>query len=470
MTEINDREYENLVREGMTAARGGRRKLARRLLERAAAQNPTDPRVWLWLSATTDDAHEQRNYLEKAVASDPANAAAKKGLAILAEKLGEPVADLPQESLKDGYVAPDEEVFDPEKTFEAGTLTFECPSCGGRMRHDVEMHALVCESCGEALGTNQDRIADEAETPLDPALHTGLAHVWAASSHEIVCEQCGAHTFETPGVKTQTCPYCGSHQFVDSKQLQALVAPQVIGLFEIQEAEADKKLREWLNEGFFSPDDLSNDAGNFQLRPAYYPFWTFDGGVEIRWSAEVRENYSRSTSRNPEWRAVNGAEIEFFDDVLVPGVSAMALKDVLPIFPFKLKELVRFEQEHLAGWPAMAYDLPMSEASLLARETVIRNLRPKIHSRIMPGKEKRSVSIGAGQWTGLTYKHVLLPLWVGTFNYGSQSYRVFVNGQSGKVGGEKPRDAVKFYGIWAIGILLFVILGVIAAWLFLNLL
>ena len=80
---IGTKEYENLVREGINAAKAGKKKLASRLLKRAAAQNPYDARVWLWLTATTSEETEQREYLERAVAADPYNPAARRGLRAL---------------------------------------------------------------------------------------------------------------------------------------------------------------------------------------------------------------------------------------------------------------------------------------------------------------------------------------------------------------------------------------------------
>ena len=461
---FHDREYENLVREAITAARGRKFLLARRLLERAAGMNPTDTRVWLWLSATTRDPVEQRDFLEKAVAADPNNAAAKKGLAILAGQMGESVPDLPQKGLSDGYVPPDPEKIDPQRTFEGTTTTFACANCGGRLNHPPGMHEIVCEYCGHRQATGADYIADEAEMPFEPALQTGLAHAWAASAHEVVCEKCGAHSFEPSGVHTQRCPYCGSNQLVDSEQLDTLIDPQVIALFVIDQEQALAGAHKWLEEGYFTPDDLIARTAIRELRPAFYPFWTFDGGVEVRWTAEVRRTYGRSTRGNPEWELVKGFSVQFFDDVLIPGVSVLEQRFVDELAPFALKKVIGFEPEHLAGWPAMAYDRPLSDASLLAREIVMGQVRPKVRGQIEPGREKREVRIGAGSWSGVTYKHVLLPLWVGSFVYRGQTYRVFVNGQTGKVGGEKPKDRVKSAGLWLIGLSGLLLIAILVYW------
>ena len=65
---------------------------------------------------------------------------------------------------------------------------------------------------------------------------------------------------------------------------------------------------------------------------------------------------------------------------------------------------------------------------------------------------------GAGQWSGITFKHLLLPLWTGTYRYQGKEYRLMINGQMGKVAGKKPRDNVKVGIVTAGGVLLTLLL------------
>jgi hypothetical protein len=91
----------------------------------------------------------------------------------------------------------------------------------------------------------------------------------------------------------------------------------------------------------------------------------------------------------------------------------------------------------------MTYDRPLAKASLLARERVVKDLRQQLYNRVAPGRQKRGLRTGGVDWSDMTFKYVLLPLWIGTYHYQGKPYRVFVNGQTGKVSGEKPRDMLK---------------------------
>ena len=46
-------------------------------------------------------------------------------------------------------------------------------------------------------------------------------------------------------------------------------------------------------------------------------------------------------------------------------------------------------------------------------------------------------------WSQETFKHILLPVWTAAYKYNGKSFRFVVNGQTGKVQGERPWSAWK---------------------------
>ena len=445
---LRNRNYESLVQDGIGAARAGNRALARRLLERAALMNGADSRIWLWLSSTTDDPAEQASYLERAVAADPSNAAARRGLVMLSEKLDK------------SRLMPEGTAYVPQgqtEIQEANGQAYQCPQCGGQLAYDIQRGNLTCKSCGYVREVEERLAADSRETTMDFVMPTTRAHRWAESQQQVACEQCGAITMLPAEQATDRCPYCGSNRFVKSPLQAELVDPQVIALMKISPHDADQSVKEWFGKGLLAPDDLKARAGGLQLRPAYYPFWTFDGTLEIPWACEVNEG----TNHSPRWVPRSGAEYELFDDVLVAGLRAMPIEEVASIEPFNLKDLVEFAPEYLAGWISLTYDYPLADASLRAREIVVRKVSRFLSSNVEPTRQKRNFRTGAGKWSGLTFKHVLLPLYVGTYTYQGKPYRLLVNGQTGKVGGKKPRDRVKAVLLSLIAIISLVLVSAI---------
>jgi hypothetical protein len=328
------------------------------------------------------------------------------------------------------------------------------------------LEALLCDYCGSAsvLGSVDEQ--EEPAPPLSPALRSEKAHAWLSGCQEAACENCGAHSLLTAGEASRPCPYCGSSQQIISQALTALIEPQRIGLIAVDQAQAEAAVTNWLGSGFFAPDDLSDQASAVELRPGYYPFWIFAGALEMKWSCEVRDSYALSTRNSPEWQSVQGTAVELFDDILVPGVRALDPSVLLQILPFDLHLLIEFSPHHLAGWQALAYDRSLSDASLVAREQVVRQERPRIEQQIAPGTVKRSVRFGGTKWMGVTYQLVLLPIWAGTYAYLGKVYPIMVNGQTGQVAGLRPRDKVKIGGILAMSVTLAVLL--LLVWLIVH--
>jgi DNA-directed RNA polymerase subunit RPC12/RpoP len=448
---FQQQQFDAILQAGIAVLKGGGRLQAARLLQKAAQLNTTDARPWVWLSATSDDPNEQRAYLERAIALDPGNTAARRGLVMLSDKLDKT------------HLVPQGEVVAPRKPLEPersqGSI-YTCASCGGQLIFDVVKTDLVCEYCGTIHPTEKKRVAGEVEQSIDFVMPTTRAHRWAEAQQQVSCAQCGAISLLPPAQKADRCPYCGSQRFLTAAGAVELIDPHAIALMKIDAKITGQKVKEWFRQGAFTPDDLANRSRNLQMRPAYYPFWAFDGTLEVAWHCEVNEGSNRA----PHWVMRSGNSAKMFDDVLVPGIKAISVGDLKLIEPYDLQDLFAFSPDFLIGWTALAYDLPLADASLQARERVVKLLRNSLEAEIVPGRQKRNVTLGAGNWSGLMYKLILLPLWMGHYEYRGRKYGLFVNGQNGKVGGQKPRDTVKA-GLIIVAVILTILVLVIVVYI-----
>jgi hypothetical protein len=59
------------------------------------------------------------------------------------------------------------------------------------------------------------------------------------------------------------------------------------------------------------------------------------------------------------------------------------------------------------------------------------------------------------RYSNITFKHVLLPVWLASYRYQNKPFRVVINGRTGQVTGERP------YSAWKIAFA--VVLGLIVA-------
>jgi DNA-directed RNA polymerase subunit RPC12/RpoP len=445
---MDAQEFEQHLRDGIDALKTGDRLLAKRLLNQAALMNSADARVWVWLSATTDDLQERRTYLERAIAVEPSNVMAKRGLLMLDDKLDKT------------RLMPEGEAYVPQAAQapeEAVIKTYTCPNCGAKISFDIHEITLVCQYCGFTHKINDELTRDSVDQVLDAALPTTQAHRWVTNQTRVTCEQCGVVILLPPGQTADSCPYCGANHFVSSASIIDLIDPQMIGLFKIDADKAAKNIKTWLGKGLLSPDDLAAKHTGMLLHPAYYPFWLFDGTLEIPWFCDVNVGSGKAQV----WEAQTGSKFEMFNNVLIPGLKKISKLDLARIEPFNLKDLVEFSPDYLAGWVALTYDQPLADASLRAREIVIQKVRSSLPGLVEPTRQKRNFSIGAGKWSGLTYKLALLPIFMGNYPFQGKRFRILINGQTGKVGGEKPRDTLKIGMLVVTGVILFAVIVLI---------
>jgi hypothetical protein len=106
----------------------------------------------------------------------------------------------------------------------------------------------------------------------------------------------------------------------------------------------------------------------------------------------------------------------------------------------------------LAGFRSEAYTVELREAYVEAREIMDRQILRDAKFDI--GGDRQQVDHIETQISDVTFKHILVPVWVAAYKYRGKSYRFVVNGQTGEVQGERPWSAWKIFFAVVIGLIL----------------
>jgi hypothetical protein len=138
-------------------------------------------------------------------------------------------------------------------------------------------------------------------------------------------------------------------------------------------------------------------------------------------------------------------------------VHPKLLHDVAP-FP-TTDQLVPYDPGYLTGWVVEQYQIDLKEAAAASKDRMDSAINDMCIQQI-PGDTHRNLRVQS-QYSGQTFKHVLLPVWLLTYNYGSKTYQVAVNGITGKIAGEYPLSWIKIAIVTIIGL---IILGIIMAY------
>jgi hypothetical protein len=97
---------------------------------------------------------------------------------------------------------------------------------------------------------------------------------------------------------------------------------------------------------------------------------------------------------------------------------------------------VPYQPEFVSGYRAEAYQVGLRESFPLAKQAIDATVYNLIREDI--GGDQQRVHQVSTSYREVTFKHVLLPVWVSAYRFRDKTFRFLVNGQTGEVAGESP--------------------------------
>lgn len=352
---------------------------------------------------------------------------------------------------------------------------FPCPSCGADLRFDPGSAdgggQLLCGHCGYVRQLDDDPAepapaagpwgaaapAAAPEAIAERDFRAALREHPDAAPMEVTrvlkCQSCGAQVEVDEAVHGTTCPFCAS-AVVGGTGAHRHIKPGAVLPFAMDERSARRAMKAWLGRLWFAPSGLARYARSGRAMSGIYtPYWTFDARTATRYAGErgtvyyvqrsVIRNGKRQTVREPRirWQPVRGRVARAFDDILVLASRALPARFAEGLPPWDLSQLQPYAPEYLAGMRAEAYTVELEEGFGTARAimdgVIARDVRFDI------GGDRQRITGLDTEVADVTFKHVLLPIWVAAYKYRGRSYRIVVNGQTGRVQGERPWSAWK---------------------------
>jgi hypothetical protein len=130
-----------------------------------------------------------------------------------------------------------------------------------------------------------------------------------------------------------------------------------------------------------------------------------------------------------------------FDDLLVNASKQFYHQKMEKLEPFHLQELVPYAPQYLSGFGAERYGVTLRDGF----EAVKPQIDSAISSAILyahggdhiQGLRKKT------EYRNLTYKHILLPIWISSYTFKGKVFQFVINGQTGEVQGKYPLSPVK---------------------------
>lgn len=346
-----------------------------------------------------------------------------------------------------------------------------CPNCGANMVFDPKIGKLACPYCAHAqtIETNVAKIVErDFQSFLKP--ENERLQPLAKDAMQVSCDSCGAIVVFIPPESAKECDFCAAKLVAQPKSSDPLVAPESLLTFSITNKEAISKLKTWTSSRWFAPSALKTMAQHDKAHSVYLPYWTFDAYSKTQFSGQRGEDYEetevyvdsdgneqerRKTLTN--WFKVSGETDRHFDDVPIPATTS-----VLPKYISKLnwnfQELVSYEPAYLSGHKAQVYQVSLEEGYEKFKKIAEGVIRGDVNQAI--GGDRQKIERMDSQFSAVTFKHLLVPVYAGAYRLNNKVYQIVINGKTGEVQGERPYSWLKIGCLISaiIGFIIFIIL------------
>lgn len=347
---------------------------------------------------------------------------------------------------------------------------YTCSQCGGEIAYNIGAQGLKCPYCGferefEATPTLRN---EQTELPYEEhAQNEVIENAETIEIENVTCENCGADVTLSPTQTNAACDFCGG-KIVAKGHVTRAFKPHYILPFAITKDTSKKIFGDWLKRQRFAPSGFAKRARQDKpLNAVYIPYWTFDTNTHTQYEGERGEEYEETHTENGEevtetriqWYHTSGTVTKTFDDILVPASNALPKRLATRLDEWRLDNLLPYDEQYTAGLAAEVYTLPLEEGYVDAKKEMDEAIEDAVKSDI-GGDDQRINSLDT-VYNNVTFKHILLPVWILYYCFKEKVYCVLINGETGEIEGERPWSVLK------IALLVIFIIGVIVGGYFL---
>ena len=351
---------------------------------------------------------------------------------------------------------------------------FPCPGCAADMEFDPESGLMKCRFCGKTAPVLAADAPIAAPHGLDEFLaKTGDSHLRPLSDQalEVTCDGCGSRIVFHPPEVAGACPFCGADIVAQPKAADPLIAPDGLLPAKVPKNHAQAQVRQWLQTRWFAPNALKRLAREEGIAGVYLPFWDYAADTSSRYHGERGDHYwetetyeesdgrggtvlrSRQVQRT-SWTPVAGEVSRKFDNVLVPATRSVSEARLDSLEPWDLDSLCGYEPAYLAGFKAQRYQVELPAGYETAKSEMQQVITQDVEKDI--GGDEQRIDRVDTSYSDVTFRHLLLPVWIGAYRFQSRVFQVVVNARTGEVQGERP------YSAWKIALLIGAVLLALA--------
>lgn len=350
--------------------------------------------------------------------------------------------------------------------------TYPCTACGGELQFDIATQMLKCAHCGNT----HDLVESEGQVN-EKDLRKAIKLVQASKARhqqnfigaekEITCQNCGGNTMFSGSLTAEKCPYCATpiqrddvHNAPDRLPVDGVLP------FAIDDKQAKELIDTWISKRWFAPSEFKTYGRSGAFSSVYTAYFTYDADTFTRYHGQRGDNYTvtvghgdnRRTEVRTRWTPRRGHVDNSFDDIAVFANEGFERKRIAKLEPWPTESAKPYSAEYAAGHLRRTYDHDVEECLPEATAQMETAIRQTVRNDI--GGDVQQINSMDIIWRKMTYKHLLLPIWLLTVVYQQQPFQVYINGVTGEVHGARPYSKVKIITAVVLAVLVVTLIAV----------
>ena len=206
-----------------------------------------------------------------------------------------------------------------------------------------------------------------------------------------------------------------------------LFSPDGVVPFAIAEPEARERAARWIRRTWFAPTKVARLIRSDALKRLYVPIWAFDARAIGYWSGPG---------------VMRGIiEMDFFN-LPISADRAGAPEWPLDVEPASIKSMRPFSMREIGMTAVADSQRTFGEAASLAHARMERELAAAAKwSR--SAKERDKLNMSRVEYARESCRRLLVPIWRFDYRYLGRTYRMVIDGATGRVVGEAPKSLIK---------------------------
>ena len=328
----------------------------------------------------------------------------------------------------------------------------KCKKCGANLRFDPNNGNLICDKCGNLVSIKKEKNYTLHDFDMNSITKEESINPKNFGFH---CPNCGASFRGNTYAISDICDYCGGHLVADLGQN---VEPDGCIPFAFDIAQAKQRFKKGLSNKWFLPNKFKKEPPENSIESVYIPAYLCNTRTVSSYSGRI---YNTDTDKDGKtqyhYKNISGTEAVNTDNMMVECSSKLTQATLDQIKPYVPEGIFKYKKDFLLGYTVEYFDKNLENCKALFKEITYQNIRRNIlwHYNY-DGVDYLNINT---QYVKSTYAKVILPAYCVNYTYKNKKYSTFMNGQTGKVGGNVPRSGAKI-ATFVTGIL--VAIGIIA--------